>query len=416
MGGVKRDSELASVLDPGAGTAPRAVLALAGDYRTAPLRPLLVSGRGLRCAPHDAGHVLESLTRCGAGEVEGWRASDVDAQGLVRLEARGGAWSSRAWVRIATAAFGQGGTQALVGTRAMLGEGWDAPWVNCFVDLTSATTGVSVRQMRGRSLRLDPGDPMKVASNWDIVCVAPELTRGAADYERFVRKHLHLHAPTEDGAIEAGPSHVHPELGPFAPPPVEDFAEVNRAMRERAMHVDEARERWRIGQPYAGEELRTLVARPRRHTSAVALRAGCPPAFPVDQRLQGAFAGAALAAGAVGAAVFSPLIAPAGLLAALGAGVWARARLRRTRALLTDAAPLDRAAHAVCDAYAELGELSGEAAASLACSREHRPICAAPSARRRRRSPPVCRRARRGAGSRRCAPLPRLSPRAQRSR
>jgi hypothetical protein len=46
--------------------------------------------------------------------------------------------------------------------------------------------------------------------------------------------------------------------------------------------------------------------------------------------------------------------------------VWARARLRRTRALLTDAAPLDLAAHAVCDAYAQLGELSGEAAASLA--------------------------------------------------
>jgi superfamily II DNA or RNA helicase len=366
VAGVKRDSELANVLDRGAGTAPRAVLALAGDYRTAPLRPLLVSGRGLRCAPHDASHLLESLTRCGAGEVAGWRASDVDAEGLVRLEAGGAAWSSRAWVRIATTAFGQGGTQALVGTRAMLGEGWDAPWVNCLVDMTSTTTGVSVRQMRGRSLRLDPGDPMKVASNWDIVCVAPELTRGAADYERFVRKHLHLHAPTEDGAIEAGPSHVHPGLGPFAPPPAEDFAEVNRAMRERAVHVDDARERWGIGEPYAGEELRTLVARPRRRTPAMEMRVDGPPAFPVDQRLQGALAGAALAAGAAGAAVLNPLIAPAGLVAALGAGVWARARLRRTRALLTDAAPLDLAARAVCEAYARLGELSAEAAASLA--------------------------------------------------
>lgn len=40
-----------------------------------------------------------------------------------------------------------------MGTRALLGEGWDTPAVNCLVDLTVATTGVSVRQMRGRSLR-----------------------------------------------------------------------------------------------------------------------------------------------------------------------------------------------------------------------------------------------------------------------
>ena len=32
--------------------------------------------------------------------------------------------------------------------------------------------------MRGRSLRLDPDDPEKVASNWDVVCVAPDLVRG----------------------------------------------------------------------------------------------------------------------------------------------------------------------------------------------------------------------------------------------
>ena len=108
------------------------------------------------------------------------------------------------WKGLATRIFTDGVTQVLVGTRALLGEGWDAPCVNCLVDLSAATTSVSVTQMRGRSLRLDPGDPAKIASNWDIVCVAPELARGAADYDRFVRKQLHLFAPSEDGAIEAG--------------------------------------------------------------------------------------------------------------------------------------------------------------------------------------------------------------------
>ena len=123
----------------------------------------------------------------------------------------------------------RGRTRALVGTRAFLGEGWNAPCVNCLVDLTSAATGVSVRQMRGRSLRLDPADPEKVASNWDVVCVAPRHAQGAADYERFVRKHRHLHAPADDGTLEAGVGHVHPDLSPFAPPPPERFAEIARA-------------------------------------------------------------------------------------------------------------------------------------------------------------------------------------------
>ncbi len=36
--------------------------------------------------------------------------------------------------------FAAGATRTLVGTRAMLGEGWDAPCVNCLVDLSIATT------------------------------------------------------------------------------------------------------------------------------------------------------------------------------------------------------------------------------------------------------------------------------------
>jgi hypothetical protein len=248
----------------------------------------------------------------------------------------------------------------------MLGEGWDAPWVNCLVDLTATTTGVSVRQMRGRSLRLDPEAPDKVASNWDVVCVAPDLARGSADYERFVRKHLHLHAPTEDGAIEAGPSHVHPELGPFAPPPALDFDEINAGMRSRAADSDLARERWRIGEPYVGEELRTVVARALRPGRAPGGPPERPPGVPVDQRLHGVLAAGALGAGVAGALTLTPLIAPLGLVAALGAGAWARARLRRARAVLADAAPLDLAASALRDAYATLGELTPEAAGSLA--------------------------------------------------
>ena len=122
-----------------------------------------------------------------------------------------------------------------------------------------------------------PDDPQKVASNWDVVCVAPRHAQGAADYHRFVRKHRHLHAPADDGTLEAGVGHVHPDLSPFAPPPAERFAEIGRAMALRAADRDAARARWRIGTPYEGHEVQTLVLHPRRPAAHAPLPATSPP-------------------------------------------------------------------------------------------------------------------------------------------
>jgi len=375
--------ELVGVLPADAGTAPQAVRALASALRTAPLRPLLVSGRGLRCAPHDAPALLEAL-RTHRSDLSGWR-TETDEDGLVRLVASGPEWHPRTWIPLATAIFSEGATQVLVGTRALLGEGWDAPCVNCLVDLTSATTSVSVTQMRGRSLRLDPDDPDKIASNWDIVCVAPELARGSADYDRFVRKHRHLFAPSEDGAIEAGPSHVHPALSPFAPPADTEFGQINQAMIRRASQPAMARERWKIGQPYLAAEHETLVVRPRRPAVADGRVVGAdlsplsasttpaeghgstvtPPRYPHSQRIPLGLAGVLLVVAPVLALVTS---SPVALLALLGVPVslgWAAARLRSTARLLDGPLPLDLVCRAICSAYVELGELSERAAASL---------------------------------------------------
>ena len=138
------------------------------------------------------------------------------------------------------------------------------------VDMTAVAADISVRQMRGRSLRLDPRDPAKLANNWDVVCVAPDLGRGHADYLRFVRRHAHLHAPCEDGTIETGPSHVHPELSPYGPPAEERFTAINLEQRDRAQDLDAARDRWQIGVAYRGVDLDALVVRdpPRRAPEA----------------------------------------------------------------------------------------------------------------------------------------------------
>ena len=193
--------------------------------------------------------------------------------------------------------------------------------MNVLVDMTSVAADVSVRQMRGRSLRLDPRDPAKLASNWDVVCVAPDLGRGHADYLRFVRRHAHLHAPCEDGTIETGPSHVHPELSPYGPPPETRFTAINVEQRDRAQDRDAARERWQVGVPYRGVDLDALVVRdpPRREPAPqLSLADVRPPRrfWPL------------------------PLIA--------------RGRLHPAEL------PLEWAAGAVCDAYLALGELESE--------------------------------------------------------
>ncbi len=361
--GVVADDDLVGILQPEAGTAVEAVLALADDGRTAPLRPLLVSGRGLRCSPDDAEMLLTALRQRSRVDLADWRA-EADRAGLVRLTARGSAWQPRLWVALATEIFTAGTTKALVGTRALLGEGWDAPCVNCLVDLTAAATSTSVTQMRGRSLRLDPADPEKIASNWDVVCVAPQLARGDADYERFVRKHVHLFAPSEDGAIEAGPAHVHPALSPFAPPPANEFDEINRQMARRAREHDQARERWAIGEPYLGEEHETLIVRPRSPATPPKLRER-PPPYPVRQRIPLALAATAAAMSPLVALGTAEPVAFAGLTLVPAGFAWALARLTQTRRELQDALPLDLAAYAVRDAYLELGQISEQAAASL---------------------------------------------------
>jgi hypothetical protein len=269
-------------------------------------------------------------------------------------------------VELATRVLESGVSGALIGTRALLGEGWDCPAVNCLVDLTVAATGVSVQQMRGRSLRLDPGDPQKLASNWDVVCVAPDLVRGSADYARFVRKHLHLYAPADDGEIEAGPSHVHPELSPFAPPPVGRLAELNRTMLARAAARDEARERWRIGEPYRGADLRTLVARPRPGVRPLDAPDASRRPVPISQRTPLALAGGGAVLALIATVVFGAIALPAGIVLAAGGLGWAAVRLGRARDRLPLVLPLDRAARSVIDAYRGLGELSEAGAASLA--------------------------------------------------
>jgi hypothetical protein len=245
---------VAGVLDPTAGGAVAAFRTLLSDPVTDALDPVLITGSTVLVDDDLMDRFLIEANRYLADRsIEAkLRADPFD--GYYQLIGRGAGWGPRHYVGMITDLFQRGVTRCLVGTRGLLGEGWDAHTINVLVDLTTVTSSMSVNQLRGRSIRIDPNDPAKVANNWDVVCVAGEFARGLADYERFMDKHRTLYGVCDDGAIEKGVGHVHPAFTELEPEGIgASTGPLNEQMLGRARQRVEAREAWRIGDPFDGE-------------------------------------------------------------------------------------------------------------------------------------------------------------------
>ncbi|MCE9527503.1 MAG: DEAD/DEAH box helicase, partial [Planctomycetales bacterium] len=85
-----------------------------------------------------------------------------EEDGFHIVSGSGGDWCPRVYVEMITELFQRGVTRCLVGTRGLLGEGWDASKINVLIDLTTVTTSMTVNQLRGRSIRLDAAEPAKL--------------------------------------------------------------------------------------------------------------------------------------------------------------------------------------------------------------------------------------------------------------
>jgi superfamily II DNA or RNA helicase len=264
-------ARLAGVLDPEAGSARLMLANLLADPRTSALSPVLVTGRTVAAAASTARDFVAWTDEVDLDPVP------ADAAGLVEITGR---WSSRIWVRIVTRFFEEGRCQVLVGTRGLLGEGWNAPSVNTLIDLTTATTPTAVVQTRGRALRTDPSWPDKVATNWSVVCVSEEHPGGDSDWGRFVRKHDGYLAVDNTGEIIDGVAHVDDRFSPYQPPPAAEFDAVNAHMLERSADHDRTHKAWQVGTPYDDRLVHELRTVPSRRQPPVALATGRPTELP----------------------------------------------------------------------------------------------------------------------------------------
>lgn len=264
--------EVDHLLTSESGGAVAAMRALTANPATDDLDPILVTGQTVI--------VDDDLLPVYEREAAAWfadRGLSVETRhvrdgGFYRVEGRGSGWTSRNYVMMITELFERGVTRCLVGTRGLLGEGWDALAVNTLIDLTAAATEMTVNQLRGRSIRADPANPRKVANNWDIVCLAPEFEQGLSDYHRFARKHKGYYGVCDDGAIEYGLGHIHPSLTETGPEDVALHAELlNAEMLQRCARRELIYDSWKVGEPYDNVELPTLEVKPGEAFGAFAV-------------------------------------------------------------------------------------------------------------------------------------------------
>jgi superfamily II DNA or RNA helicase len=355
-------ADLRGVLDPQAGSAGLILRTLLADPAARELNPILVTGQSVACSRGTAGDLAAYLE-------DGFALQPLEGGDVVELRPAEGSWEPRRYLPGVTRYFEHGRSRCLVGTRGLLGEGWDARSVNVLVDLTGVTTTTSVHQMRGRSLRLDPELPRKVSDNWDVVCLAPDHPMGLTDYSRFVRKHRNYFGLTETGEIESGVSHVDARLSPFGPPPGEQIPALNNHQLSQVEARPDVYSRWGVGQPYlnlATQTVRVHFGRSPGLTQG-ALRSTAAGVRPPPSFMPW-LAGTLLAGSAVfalGVATgFDVLGGGLGLLVlALGLGRTGRS-VRTYLGQVGPAGTLENLAAAVADGLAAAGLVSGSLSAA----------------------------------------------------
>ena len=105
-------------------------------------------------------------------------------------------------VRLMTDMFNAGDLTVLVGTQALLGEGWDAPSINSLVLSSTVSSYMLSNQMRGRAIRVDKDHPDKVSNIWHLASYYPKDWRNSPDLRQLATRFEGFEAPSYLGSHE----------------------------------------------------------------------------------------------------------------------------------------------------------------------------------------------------------------------
>jgi len=248
--------EAHEALDKDAGSARRLFRRLASEATLGHLNPILVTGEVLWIEAAGSERIVAAFNEFLKGQRLDASCSAKPSRdpSVAEVLGDGPAWSPRTYVQMVTSLFASGLTRCLIGTRGLLGEGWDAECLNTLIDLTAVTTSTSVQQLRGRGLRLDSSWPRKVTHNWDVVTVAPEFERGDADLRRFVIRHDRLWGVADNGKVVRGIAHVDRKLSTelaFHSFKSVDYADLDKRMMASLSTREDEYALWSVGEEYS---------------------------------------------------------------------------------------------------------------------------------------------------------------------
>ncbi|SDX76799.1 Type III restriction enzyme, res subunit [Lutibacter oricola] len=107
-----------------------------------------------------------------------------NSNNFVEVELQGG--SKNLIVAAITNLFERGIIKILVGTKSLLGEGWDAPSINSLILASNIGSFVSSNQMRGRAIRVN--GEHKTGHIWHLASVDSSNPTGGDDIEKLTQR------------------------------------------------------------------------------------------------------------------------------------------------------------------------------------------------------------------------------------
>ena len=285
--------------------------------------------------------------------------------------------SNKHRVQVLTEIFQMGLIHVLVGTAALLGEGWDSPCINALILASFVGSFMLSNQMRGRAIRIDRSQPDKTANIWHLVTVeTPVLPESGGvaqlmrlfqdntviqgeDFATVQRRFDCFMAPAyHRDAIESGIDRVDILKPPYTP---EGIARINREMLALSGDRAAMAGRWR-------QTMANAV-----HPEVMEIRETPSKGLPMGFLFRNLLAEGMLAGGCAvlvqlmrqwwEQSARSPLqLAAAGLLAVLAAALLSRGMVRILR-FISPKKTIQTLCGCILDAMKQAGEIESEQAA-----------------------------------------------------
>ena len=189
-------------------------------------------------------HESKLATQCMQAHLDGLSTSPVAfLPGYVELNG-----PLNSLTHVLTQLLCEGEIKTLIGTRALLGEGWDAPVVNSLILASSVGSFMLTNQMRGRAIRIDKNAPQKVSSIWHLVAIDRKSYFGLMDYENLKKRfYTFVGLAANTAAIESGFERLDTRLSACVKHNESVRLAVyanNKQMLARFRHIDKLAKQW----------------------------------------------------------------------------------------------------------------------------------------------------------------------------